>query len=128
MLPSALAGLVLTLIMALRLPAQEAPAPHDKLLGKWTTTWKGQRQDLEFVKNGSSYEGIVRYAEDASLIGKKQVTGLKPAGKTSFSGGSFYVFKKGANSDCSIKLIDDRTLEMVVSYGLLSQKQRWTRL
>ncbi|WP_449386972.1 DUF2147 domain-containing protein [Chryseobacterium lineare] len=104
----------------------KAQTSEDKLLGKWTNEEK--TRVVEFVKNGNYYDGIIRKAEDASLIGKKQISGLKPSGKGSYTNGTVYIIKKGKTASCSAQIVKDGLLSIKASYGMMSKTQAWTRL
>lgn len=104
----------------------KAQTSEDKLLGKWTNEEK--TRVVEFVKNGNYYDAIIRKSEDASLIGKKQIGGLKPSGKSNYTNGTVYIIKKGKTASCSAQILKDGLLSIKASYGMISKTQVWTRL
>lgn len=103
-----------------------AQTTHDKILGKWTN--EENTRVIEFVKNGDTYDAIIRKAEDNSMVGKKQITDLKATGTTSFSDGTLHIIKKGKTAKCTASLSGDTRLELKASYGLLSKSQIWNKL
>ncbi len=67
-----------------------APTNNDTILGQWTN--EDNSRVLEFVKNGSEYEAIVRKAELPAYIGKKQITSLKYDKKNAYVDGTLHIF------------------------------------
>lgn len=110
------------ILMAFQISLQVS---HDEILGTWANEDKSRT--LEFVKNKDSYDAIIRSAENASLVGKKQITGLKPAGENTFENGTLYLFKKKKTAPCSAKLLNSKTLELKATVGFFSQSQTWTK-
>lgn len=104
----------------------KAQVSQDKIIGKWTNEEK--TRVIEFVKNGNYYDAIIRKAEDDSVIGKKQISGLKPAGNGSYTNGTVYIIKKGKTASCSAQITKDDLLNIKASYGMMSKTQVWTRL
>ena len=99
---------------------------NEKILGKWTNA--DQSRIIEFVKNGNTYDAIIRKTDEASLIGKKQITGLKASGKNAFNKGTLHIFKKNKEADVSAGLLSDKKLELKASIGFMSKKEIWTKL
>lgn len=97
----------------------------DKILGKWMNEDKSRV--LEFLKTGSVYNAIVRKAEDESLIGRQQITGLKADGDA-YEGGTINLFKRKKTAKCTIRFINNDLLEIQGSYGVISKSQRWLRV
>jgi len=114
-----LAGLLLSLNIF-------AQTGNDKILGKWTN--EDKTRIIEFVKSGNAYDAIVRKTEDNSIVGKKQITGLKASGSTSFVNGTVFMIKKGKTAKCSATLLGDTRLNLKASYGILSKSQTWTKI
>lgn len=114
---------LLFILLSMNMKAQTS---EDKLLGKWTNEEK--TRVVEFVKNGNYYDAIIRKADDASLIGKKQIGGLKPSGKGNYTNGTVYIIKKGKTASCSAQIVKDGLLSIKASYGMMSKTQVWTRL
>lgn len=98
---------------------------NDKILGKWTN--EERTRVIEFVKNGNTYEALIRSAEDPSLIGKKQITGLKNKGNE-YYGGTLHIFQKDKKLKCSASISSDNHLKLTASYGLISKTQTWKKL
>lgn len=103
-----------------------AQAPQDKILGKWINDDK--TRIIEFVKSGDAYDAIIRKAEDNSIVGKKQITGLKATGAASFAGGTLHMIKKGKTAKCTASLSGAATLYIKASYGMMSKSVTWARL
>lgn len=100
---------------------------NDKILGKWTN--KDKTRVIEFIKNGSVYDAIIRKSEkNTSIIGKKQITSLKSEGKDSFDGGTVHIFQRNKEADCSAKLLSENQLEIKASLGFMSKSEVWTKL
>lgn len=104
----------------------KAQTSQDKLIGKWTNEEK--TRVIEFIKKGTSYDAIIRKAEDGSVIGKKQISGLKPAGNGNYTNGTVYIIKKGKTASCSAQITKDDLLNIKASYGMMSKTQVWTKL
>jgi uncharacterized protein (DUF2147 family) len=99
---------------------------NDKILGQWTND--EQDRVLEFVKNGSVYDAIIREADPSSFIGQKQITSLKHNKENDYKGGTLHIFQKGRTAKCSAKLLSENQLELKVSMGLISKSTVWTRV
>lgn len=99
---------------------------NDRILGQWTD--EDHTRILEFVNNGSYYDAIIRKAEPDSLIGKKQISGLRYDKGNAYKGGTLYAIQKGKTANCSAKLLSDDKLELKVSKGLASKSSVWTRI
>jgi uncharacterized protein (DUF2147 family) len=97
----------------------------DKILGKWMNEDKSRV--LEFLKNGSVYNAIVRKAEDENFIGRQQIRGLKPDGDA-YEGGTINLFKRKKTAKCTIRFINNDLFEIQGSYGVISKSQRWSRV
>ena len=95
------------------------------LAGKWTNDDKNRV--LEFVEKDNIYEAIIKKADDASLIGKKQMSDLKKDKNGNYSG-TLHVIKKDKELPCIVTIINDNTLEIKATYGLMSKTQKWHRL
>lgn len=102
----------------------KAQTKADDILGKWTNDDK--TRVLEFVKNGSIYEAVIKEAPDNSLIGKKQITNL------SFSNSSYkgtvHIPKKGKSFPCTVAIKSNGTMELTAKAGFMSKSQIWTRV
>lgn len=104
-----------------------AQTGNDKILGKWTN--EDKTRVIEFVKSGSVYEAVIRKADDKSLIGKKQITGLKPGKKTTtFTGGTVHLFKKETTATCTATLSGSNKLILRATASGMSKSQTWTRI
>ncbi|SHJ88076.1 DUF2147 domain-containing protein [Epilithonimonas mollis] len=110
------------LLMGINMQAQNSP---DKLLGKWAN--EDKTKVVEFVKNGPSYDAVILKSEDKSLIGKKQITGLKFQHEGNYNNGTVHIIKKGKTASCTVKITKDQ-LTVKASYGIMSKTQVWTRL
>lgn len=106
--------------------SMKAQTSGDKILGKWTN--EDKTRVIEFVKNGTSYDAIIRKAENGSVIGKKQISGLKPSGENNYVNGTVYIIKKSRTASCSAQITKDDLLNIKASYGMMSKTQVWTRL
>lgn len=105
--------------------SMKAQTSEDKILGKWTN--EDKTRVIEFVKNGTSYDAIIRKAENGGVIGKKQISGLKPSGENNYENGTVYIIKSRTAS-CSAQITKDDLLNIKASYGMMSKTQVWTRL
>ncbi len=114
---------ILGLVFSLAVSAQST---GDKINGKWTN--ESKTRIIEFVKNGAVYEAIIRKAEDPSVVGKKQITGLKFEGKGKYRDGIVHVYQRNTTASCSVKLIGDTKLQITAQMGLLSKSQNWTKV
>lgn len=116
-------SIAIFLLAALFTTAQ-AQTNADSILGKWTN--EDKTRVLEFVKTGSNYEAIIKEAPDKSLVGKKQITGLK------YSNGSYkgsvYLPKRGKTLPCTLTIKSDGSLQLSAKAGFMSQSQTWTRV
>lgn len=106
--------------------SMKAQTSGDGILGKWTN--EDKTRVIEFVKNGTSYDAIIRKAENGSAIGKKQISGLKPNGENNYVNGTVYLIKKSKTASCSAQITKDNLLNIKASYGMMSKTQVWTRL
>lgn len=97
----------------------------DEILGKWTN--QDQTRIIEFVKNGSTYDAVVRKAENTEVVDKKQITGLTANGKKNYKNGVIHILQKGKTVNCKAELIDEDKLEIKASKGMISKSQVWTR-
>jgi uncharacterized protein (DUF2147 family) len=103
-----------------------AQSDGDKILGKWVL--QERHHVVEFVKNGSQYEGFIREAEHPSVINVKQIASLKYDKGSSYKGGTFYVIRKDKKIDCSAELAGDTLMELSVTHGLFSKTILWKRV
>lgn len=103
-----------------------AQTSNDQILGKWTNADK--TRILEFVKNETSYDAIIRKIDNQDLIGKKQITGLKTSGKNTFNNGILFIFNKNREASVSATLVTDKRLELKASIGFMSKRETWTKL
>lgn len=102
-----------------------AQTSNDKILGKWVN--EERTIVIEFVKNDSAYDAIIRKAEDSTLIGKKLITGLVVSDGSSFSKGVIHFIKRGKTANCKAKIIENEKLEIKASKGITSKSQIWKR-
>lgn len=103
-----------------------AQSDNNPILGKWTN--EDKTRVIEFVENGTTYDAIIREAEDKSLLGKKQISGLKSTDGVNFLNGTLYIIKRGKSSKCSAKLLGSDQLQLKASYAGISKTQTWTKL
>lgn len=101
----------------------DAQTNADSILGKWTNADK--TRVLEFVKNGNGYDAIIKEAPDKSLVGVRQITGLKYS--NGYYKGSVYLPKRGKTLPCTLTIKSDGTLQLTAKSGFMSQSQTWTR-
>lgn len=96
----------------------------DPLLGKWTNEDKSRV--IEFRKAGDKFEGIIISAADASIIGKRQFTevGLK----NGQYGGTLHLPRKNRRFSCTIKILNNGSLEITAQAGFSSRSQIWARV
>ena len=99
---------------------------NDRILGQWTD--EDHTRVLEFVRNGSFYDAIIREADPSLLIGKKQITSLKYDTGNAYKDGLLHAFQKGKTVNCSAKLLEDNKLQLKASKGLTSKSSVWTRV
>jgi uncharacterized protein (DUF2147 family) len=83
---------------------------------------------IEFVKNGSGYDAIIKEAEPDSLIGMKQITSLKHKRGNVYTDGTLYIIQKDKTVDCSANILSDNRLELKVIYGFMSKSQIFTKI
>lgn len=102
----------------------QAQTKADDILGKWTN--EDKTRVLEFVKNGSIYDAIIKEAPDASLVGQKQLTGLSFS--SSAYKGKLYLPKKGKSFPCTVAIKSNGTMELTAKAGFMSKSQTWTRV
>ena len=102
-----------------------AQSLNDKISGKWVND--DQSRVIEFVRNGSVYDAIIIKAEDSTIIGKKQITGLVFTGKDTFQKGVLHIILKNMTVNCKVRIIGDSELEIIVSKGFISKSQIWKR-
>lgn len=103
-----------------------AQGSNDQILGKWTNEDKSRV--IEFVKNGSYYDAVIIKSENASYIGKKQITNLKFAKNNAYIGGILHVYQKGKTANCSAKLVSSTKLDLKASIGIMAKSQVWTKV
>lgn len=115
--------IICSLLVSLNIFAQ---THHDQILGKWTN--EDQTRIIEFVKNGETYDAIIRKATDNSLVGKKQITGLKPSSKQAFINGTVHLIKRGKTAKCSAELSGNNKLYLKANLGITSKTQTWKKL
>lgn len=115
--------ITVSLLMSIGLFAQNQ---NDKILGKWEN--KEKTHIIEFVKNGNTYEAIIRKSKNSSVIGKKQITGLRPSTKGIYVDGELFLYQKKTSVECSVKLVNDTKIEIKASKGWMSKTEVWTKL
>lgn len=96
----------------------------DAILGKWTN--EDKTRVLEFVKNGSSYEALIKEAPDKSLAGQKQITQLQYS--NNIYSGKLQLPKKGKTFPCTVKLQHNGSLELTARVGFMGRSQTWTKV
>lgn len=119
---SCLALLLLFAGFTQEVKAQTASA--DTLLGKWTN--EDRTRIIEFVKNGNTYEAIIRQAPDQDLVGKKQITKL--VFNNGIYKGELYLPKRGKNLSCTLRITQTGNLELAAKAGFVSRSQVWSRV
>lgn len=102
-----------------------AQVSGDKILGKWIN--EDKTRIIEFVKNGSAYDAIIRKAENSDVIGRKQITQLVSAGEGTYNNGIIHVIKGNKTVNCKANLLTNGKLEIKGSKGLISKSQVWGR-
>ncbi|MEP2276351.1 MAG: DUF2147 domain-containing protein [Reichenbachiella sp.] len=103
-----------------------AQTTEDKILGKWTNPDKSRV--IEFVKNGDNYEAIIRESDEASFVGKKQITNLSFEKDGAYEDGTVHILQRNKTADCTTHLLSIDELELKVSFGLMSKSVIWTRV
>lgn len=106
--------------------AAAAQGTPDQILGRWTDD--DRSRVLEFVRNGSTYDAIIREADTDSLVGKVQISDLSYAGDNRYEDGTLYIFRHDRTASCTIRLLSDSRMEFRVRSGLTSRTQVWTKL
>ena len=96
----------------------------DPLIGKWSNEDKSRV--IEFRKAGDKFEGIIISASDPSLIGKKQFTEVEL--KNGQYRGSLHLPRKNRRFSCTIKMLNNGSLEITAQAGFSSRSQIWTRV
>ena len=110
-------------VLSISSPTQ---TPGDQILGSWK--YETQNRVLEFVQNGSTYDAIIREANEPEYIGQKQISSLKFHKNNRYNGGSLHILKRGNTADCSAKLLSDTELELTVKFGFMSRTQILTKV
>jgi len=98
---------------------------NHEILGMWRNE-EGSRI-IEFVQNGAVFDAIIRKAENPSLVGKRQISGLKLTGKDQYDEGMLHLFKRDKTAKCSIKMVGADKIEIKASIGLMSKSQIWVK-
>jgi uncharacterized protein (DUF2147 family) len=96
----------------------------DPLIGKWTNEEKSRT--IEFRKAADKMEGIIISASDPSLIGKKQFTEVEL--QNGQYRGSLHLPRKNRRFSCTIKMLNNGSLEITAQAGFSSRSQIWTRV
>ncbi|TWV06820.1 DUF2147 domain-containing protein [Bacteroidaceae bacterium HV4-6-C5C] len=98
---------------------------NHEILGMWRNE-EGSRI-IEFVQNGAVFDAIIRKAENPSLVGKRQISGLKLTGKDQYDEGMLHLFKRDKTAKCSIKMVGADKIEIKASIGLMAKSQIWVK-
>jgi Uncharacterized protein conserved in bacteria len=98
---------------------------NHEILGMWRNE-EGSRI-IEFVQNGAVFDAIIRKAENPSLVGKRQISGLKLTGKDQYDEGMLHLFKRDKTAKCSIKMVGADKIEIKAGIGLMSKSQIWVK-
>ena len=114
---------ILFVVLGARLLTQNI---NDKTFGQWTDD--NQARLIEFVKNYSAYEAIIRAADLYFLIGKQQITSLGYAQENDYRGGALHIIQKDRTAKCLVKLLSENQLELKVSMGSISKSAVWTQV
>lgn len=96
----------------------------DTILGKWTNEDKSRV--IEFIKNGSSYNAVIKKAPDESMVGKDQLTDL--VYKNGSYSGKVNLPRKGKSYPCTVTIKSDGTLQLTARAGFISKSQTWTKV
>ena len=115
--------LMLGALMSLNTFAQDA---NDQILGQWTD--KDNSRIIEFVKNEQGYDAIIKEVEDASLVGKTQISALEYDKNNAYKNGTLHIYKKNRTAKCSAKLVSATELELSVKVGFRSKTAVWTKI
>lgn len=106
------------------LTVAKAQTNVDAILGQWTNEDKSRV--IEFIKNGSSYNAVIKKAPDNSIVGKDQLTGL--VYKNGSYSGKVNVLKKGKSYPCTVSVKNDGTLQITARAGFISKSQTWIKV
>lgn len=125
--------------LAFAVASLQAAGP-DQLVGTWLTA-EGKSK-VEVAKCGDLYCGSITWMrmpqndarnEDPSkrsrpLVGVRIVNNFRYDGGATWSGGTLYGPERGKSVDAKLVLVDDDTLEIRVSAGVIKKSIRWTRV
>lgn len=114
-------------------------AGPDQIIGNWLTPEGASKIDI--AKCGDRYCGIIAWMqspkndvknEDASkrgrpLVGAQIVNNFQYDGGNVYSGGKLYGPERGKSVDAKLVLVNDDTLEVRVSAGIVKKTVTWTR-
>ncbi|MDE1192564.1 MAG: DUF2147 domain-containing protein [Arachidicoccus sp.] len=103
-----------------------AQSQNDIIIGKWKDD-AGDRT-IEFVKTDAGYNAIIRTAEDASLVGKIQISHLQKKDATHYINGTLYIITKNKTAKCSVEADSNNELVITGKMGMFSKSQKWTRV
>lgn len=115
---------MVVLLLATLFTKVQAQTNADIILGKWTN--EDKTRVIEFVKNGSNYNAVVREAPDKSMIGQNQLTSL--AYNNGSYNGQVHLLQKNKSYPCTVKINSNGTLKLTAKAGFMSKSQTWTRV
>lgn len=98
----------------------------DSIIGKWENS--DQSRVLEFVKSGNSYEARILEAKDSDLIGQNQLTDIIFSKENEKYEGVLHIIQRNRTIPASLTLIDSNTMEIEVSKGPFSKKEKWVKI
>ena len=100
-----------------------------KEVSNCSNMWRNEEGSriIEFVQNGAVFDAIIRKAENPSLVGKRQISGLKLTGKDQYDEGMLHLFKRDKTAKCSIKMVGADKIEIKAGIGLMSKSQIWVK-
>ncbi len=114
-------------------------AGGDRIMGTWQTP-NGESK-IEIAKCGDAYCGKIAWMmnpkndqrnEDKSkrgrpLVGAEIVSNFQFDGAASWTGGKLYGPERGKTVDAKLVMVNDDTLEVRVSAGVVKKTVTWTR-
>lgn len=116
----------LTLILILICTQTFAQNQSGDILGQWTN--RDSSRIIEFVKSDSGFDAIIIKSDEPSQIGKNQISSLKYSSGGIYNKGTLHIYKKGKETSVTVKMIDDKKIEIIASIGIGSKSETWTRL
>jgi uncharacterized protein (DUF2147 family) len=121
---AAIALLVVSTLFAVANKGYAQTSGPDVILGKWVN--EDKTRTMEFVRNGTLYDGVIVSADNKEIVGKTVMIGLKYSG--SDYQGKLFLPKRGKTFPCTAKLNDNNTMEITGNAGFASKSKTWTRV